>query len=112
MQTAVLETIVEKKNVPESFFFRQSTGLVSIRTDDHRYVLQTLPHQQRFVAPLFPRRSLKTDDEDAPAQSSITARQDHWTESALSQIFCERNGQRGLAGSTQREIADADHGMM
>src|SRR5947207_15125910 len=107
MQTAVLETVVEKKDVSESSFFSQTSGLISVGSDDNRHVLETLSHQQRFVTPLFPRRSSKTDDEDASAQSSVTARQDHWTESALSQIFCERNGQRCLAGSTQREIADA-----
>ena len=54
MKPAVLESVIEQKNISELLTFGHQARFVPVRSDHDRHVTEPLCHQARFIAGLLP----------------------------------------------------------
>src|SRR5689334_21106651 len=112
VKTPVLKSIIEYKDVAQLCFLGECSGFVPACADQDRNIAQPLFHEKRLIAPFLPVPLLAPNDHNSSADSSITARQNHWLKSAIAQCFCQRNHERRLSGTSNREVPDTDDGML
>src|SRR5262249_13762961 len=103
---------VEYKDVAELVLLGESARFITICANNDRNISKTLFDEKWFVAPVFPLRRLRADNQHASADAAVSARQNHRTISTISETFSERNNQWCFAGAANCQVADANNRVM
>jgi len=112
-QAAVLEGIVQHKDVGPEFFHGQEAGDATLRAGDHRNPGEVGGQQGRLVAAFFRGKEdpASVGDHVAAAgpAAAVAPAQDGRPETPGLQTPGGQHGQRCLSRSPHGEVADADH---